>query len=672
MQVCVEQKSNLKFHFALPLTGVRQTSAPFPMLTFSKLSKGFGPKTLFTDISLRILRGERIGLVGPNGAGKTTLFSIILGTAEADSGKVELDRGIRIGFLPQESAPTGDETVVELASSISPEFVQIYNTLRAFPDPNAPERIDAVEQFVHLDGYTLEAKSKRILAGLAFRTDDFDQPAHTLSGGWIMRAHLARLLVMEPDLLMLDEPTNHLDLETLAWFQNQLHNYSGAILTISHDRTFLNSICDGIVEITHGQLHRYHGNYETYLTQKAEREAQQRAAYQNQQREIAHLENFVRRFRAKASKASQAQARLKQLQKMERIAPPADAADTISFNFPQPQRSGQRIATLHQIQQAYGAHLVYADLNLIIEKQQRIVLVGPNGAGKSTLLKILADKVPIQGGSCELGHNVSVGYFSQQRVDVLNLNHTVIDEAMERVETGMNEQAVRGILGAFLFRGDDVFKPVKVLSGGEKSRLALVKLLLAPPNLLLLDEPTTHLDMPSIDALIGALKHYTGTIVFVSHDLHFIRAIAGRTLHIEAGAMTNYAGDYDYYLRKSGANSAQSGLVAGIHNARPDLAATPETKPPVISAKQRRRIEAEKRRLKATGRQHLKHRVACLEADILELEAQQTEISAQLGDPNSYTDTKQAKQLTIQSAQISKRLQEKNYEWEIAAEELSQ
>ncbi len=641
------------------------------MLTFSKLSKGFGQKTLFTDISMRILRGERIGLVGPNGAGKTTLFSIILGNTESDSGKVELDRGTVIGFLPQESAPAGDETVAELATAISPEFVTLYNTLREFSDPDTPEHIDAMQQFIELDGYTLEAKAKRILAGLAFRPEDFDKPAHTLSGGWIMRAHLARLLVMEPDLLMLDEPTNHLDLETLGWFQSQLKNYSGAILTISHDREFLNGVCDGIVEIAHGQLHRYHGNYETYIAQKAEREAQHLAAYNNQQREIAHLEDFVRRFRAKASKASQAQARMKQLEKMERIAPPESASDTISFSFPQPQRSGQRVATLENIQQAYGEHIVYTDLSLLIEKQQRIVLVGPNGAGKSTLLKILAGNIPIQGGTRELGHNVSVGYFSQQRVDVLDVERTVIDEAMERVESGLNEQSVRGILGAFLFRGDDVFKKVKVLSGGEKSRLALVKLLLAPPNLLLLDEPTTHLDMPSIDALISALKRYTGTVVFVSHDVHFIRAIAEHTIQIQAGTTTNYAGDYDYYLRKSNASSEQSGLVAGIKNARPDFENKTVNKPQAISAKERRRIDAEKRKVEAKGRRSLEKRVALLESDILELEQKQTEIIALLADPESYADKEKAKELQIQSARTSKRLQEKNYEWERLVSELT-
>ncbi len=641
------------------------------MLTVSQISKGYGQKTLFTDISLRLLRGQRVGLVGPNGAGKTTLFSIILGTEESDCGEIELERGTRIGFLPQESAPVGDETVAELATSISPEIAKIYETLRAHPDPDAPKRLEAVERFVELDGYTLEAKAKRILAGLAFRPEDYDMPAKTLSGGWIMRAHLARLLVMEPDLLMLDEPTNHLDLETLGWFQDQLKRYSGAILTISHDREFLNAICDGIVEIAHGKLHRYVGNYEKYLKEKAEREAQHLAAYNNQQREIAHLEDFVRRFRAKASKATQAQARLKQLEKMERIAAPESAADTIHFKFPQPKRSGQRIASLSNVRQAYGDHVVYENLSLEVKKAQRIVLVGPNGAGKSTLLKILSKLVPIESGTLELGHNVSVGYFSQQRVDVLDVERSVLDEAMEHTDSQSSEQNVRSILGAFLFRGDDVFKKVKVLSGGEKSRLALVKLLLAPPNFLLLDEPTTHLDMPSIDALIGALKDYSGTLIFVSHDVHFIRAIAESTIQIQAGKITHYAGDYDYYLRKSGADSEQSGLIAGLKNARPDGAPATEGKHQTISAKERRRIAAEKRKVIGKAKRKLEDRVAQLESEILELEEQQNIISKQLEDPAAYQDPGAAKELNIKASRLAKYLEEKNYEWEVAAGELS-
>ena len=439
------------------------------MIILSNISKAYGPKTLFSDVSLRLLRGEKLGLVGPNGAGKTTLFSIILGELEEDSGKVELERGKTIGFLPQESAPTGEETVLELATAISTELSEIQKKIRLHPDPENPTRIQALEEFAEHNGFALEAKAKKILSGLAFQQNDFQKSAKTLSGGWIMRAHLARLLVMEPDLLMLDEPTNHLDLETLCWFQNQLQRYPGAILTISHDRAFLNGICYGIIEIAHGRLQRYQGNYESYLIQKSEREAQYLAAYKNQQREIAHHEDFIRRFRAKASKASQAQARIKLLEKIERLPAPESEAETLSFKFPQPERSGQRVATITQVKQAYGDHVVYKNLNFEIEKTERIVLVGPNGAGKSTLLKILANLVPIESGIRELGHQVSVGYFSQQRVDQLNLENSILDEAMQKVKSKVHTQDVRGILGTFLFRGDDVFKKVKVLSGGKKS-----------------------------------------------------------------------------------------------------------------------------------------------------------------------------------------------------------
>ena len=557
------------------------------MIILSNISKAYGPKTLFSDVSLRLLRGEKLGLVGPNGAGKTTLFSIILGELEEDSGKVELERGKTIGFLPQESAPTGEETVIELATAISTELSEIQKKIRLHPDSENPTRIQALEEFAEHNGFALEAKAKKILSGLAFQQNDFQKSAKTLSGGWIMRAHLARLLVMEPDLLMLDEPTNHLDLETLCWFQNQLQKYPGAILTISHDRAFLNGICHGIIEIAHGRLQRYQGNYESYLVQKSEREAQYLAAYKNQQREIAHHEDFIRRFRAKASKASQAQARIKLLEKIERLPAPESEAETLSFKFPQPERSGQRVATITQVKQAYGDHLVYKNLNFEIEKNERIVLVGPNGAGKSTLLKILANLVPIESGIRELGHQVSVGYFSQQRVDQLNLENSVIDEAMQKVKSKVHTQDVRGILGTFLFRGDDVFKKVKVLSGGEKSRLALVKLLLSPPNLMLLDEPTTHLDMPSIDAVIQALKDYTGTLIFVSHDLHFIRALAKRTVRIEAGKITSFAGDYDYYLWKSGAISEKKGLVEGLKDSRPTDFTNESQKTKVLSAKEK-------------------------------------------------------------------------------------
>jgi len=640
------------------------------MLTLSNLSKRYGPKILFREVSLRMMRGEKMGLVGANGAGKTTLFSILLGEVEEDEGKIEWERGTRIGYLPQESAPTGEETVLELATAITEELAQALKVLRDHPHPDSPERLEAQEAFAEHEGFNLEAKAKKILSGLAFHQDDFHKPAHTLSGGWIMRAHLARLLVMEPDLLMLDEPTNHLDFETLGWFQAQVEKFSGSVLTISHDRAFLNATCTAILGISNRKLYRYPGNFDSFLVQKKEREAQHLAAYQNQQKEIAHHEDFIRRFRAKASKASQAQARIKTLEKMERIDPPEEADATIAFKFPQPPRSGQRVATLQGIRQAYGDHVVYTDLHLEVEKQERIALVGPNGAGKSTLLKILSDLVPIAGGKRELGHNVSVGYFSQQRVEVLDLERSVIDEAMEQTDRSVHEQDARTLLGAFLFRGDDVFKKVKVLSGGEKSRLALVKLLLSPPNFLLLDEPTTHLDMASIDAVIQALRDYTGTLIFVSHDLHFIRALGKRTIRIESGKVTNFAGDYDYYLWKSGSVSAQTGLIEGLRDARPEQARPLENGEKVLSAKEKRRLRSQEREKKKAERGKLEDKVRRMEKEIMELEEEQEVCNAELANPGSYNDPDKAKELNSQAARLARLLQQRNYEWEIETEKL--
>jgi ATP-binding cassette subfamily F protein 3 len=642
------------------------------MLTLSNLSKRYGPKILFREVSLRMMRGEKMGLVGANGAGKTTLFSILLGEIDEDEGKIEWEKGNRIGYLPQESAPTGEETVLELATATTEELAQALKIIREDNDPASPQRLEAQEIFAEQEGYNLEAKAKKILSGLAFHQDDFNKPAHTLSGGWIMRAHLARLLVMEPDLLMLDEPTNHLDLETLGWFQAQVQKFSGSVLTISHDRAFLNSICNGIIEISNRKIHRYPGNFDNYLIQKKEREAQHLAAYRNQQREIAHHEDFIRRFRAKASKASQAQARIKTLEKMERIDPPEESDATINFTFPQPPRSGQRVATLNAVRQAYGDHLVYSNLNLEVEKHERIALVGPNGAGKSTLLKILSNIVPIDKGSRELGHNVTVGYFSQQRVEVLDMERSVIDEAIDNTDSSVHEQDARTLLGAFLFRGDDVFKKVKVLSGGEKSRLALVKLLLSPPNFLLLDEPTTHLDMASIDAVIQALRDYTGTLIFVSHDIHFIRALGKRTIRIESGKITDYAGNYDYYLWKSGSASAQTGLIEGLRDARPEQTSHAKNGEKALSAKEKRRQRSQEREKKKAERRELEDKVRKLEKEIMQLEEEQGICNEGLANPDSYNDKDKAKELNNQASRLARNLQQKNYEWEIETEKLLQ
>jgi ATP-binding cassette subfamily F protein 3 len=373
-----------------------------------------------------------------------------------------------------------------------------------------------------------------------------------MSGGWIMRARLARLLVMEPDLLLLDEPTNHLDLLSLIWLQNYLKNYSGALLLISHDRQFMDEIITQVHEISERKLIAYTGNYSDYLVQREERYEQQLAAYKNQQREISALREFADRFRSVASKASQAMSKLKQIERMELIEKPMAPRKPFRFQIPPPPRGGQRAISLKEIHMAYGANPVYTGLDLTIEKGEQTVLVGPNGAGKSTLLKILAGVVEFQQGERDLGHNAKIGYFSQHRAATLDLERSVLEEVMAAAPL-LREDEARAILGSFMFRKDDIFKKTEVLSGGEKTRLNLVKFLVDPPNLLLMDEPTTHLDILTVESLTLALERYEGTLVFISHDVHFIRKLATKVLHINAGQVTPYVGGYDYFLEKMNA-----------------------------------------------------------------------------------------------------------------------
>lgn len=607
------------------------------MLSVSALEKSYAGRTLFSDVAFSLVRGDRVGLVGPNGAGKSTLFSILLGETTPDEGRVMWEKGATIGFLPQESAPVGDETVLALAMSHVPEHSE----------------------------WEAEPKAKSILRGLAFRESDFERKAKTLSGGWVMRAHLARLLVQEPDLLLLDEPTNHLDLESLIWFQDYLLGYSGSILMISHDREFLNQLTNGIFEISRSRIFRYTGNYDSYLQQKDARESQHESAYANQQREIAKLQTFVDRFKAKASKASSAQSKMKLINKLDVLDAPETREKTVKFRFPQPQRSGQRVMTLKNIDFSYGTTPVYSGLDFEIEKGGRTVLVGPNGAGKSTLLKLLAGALEPQGGTRELGHNVKLGYFAQYRMDTLNPKHTVL-QSVQDMPRPVPEVVARTILGSFLFRGDDVFKPVAVLSGGEKSRLALVKLLLDPPNFLLMDEPTTHLDMGSIDALIDALEPFEGTIFFISHDVHFIRAMAKSVIHIDAGVLTPYMGDYQYYLDKTKSGSARVALTASLTNHQPDAWKnnTGEKKNVVSKTKEQKRLESEQRQERNKRRKDLETRIAQLEADIGIKEKRNQEIIGLLQDPGTWSDSNKAMALQKEHDDLDKALQPLNAEWE--------
>ncbi|HVU07459.1 MAG TPA: ABC-F family ATP-binding cassette domain-containing protein [Verrucomicrobiae bacterium] len=636
------------------------------MLTVAGLSKTFGGRELFDDVSFTIQSGERIAITGPNGAGKSTLLKIILGKEESDAGEVSFMRGTRVGYLPQEAEAVGGETVLEIA---------------------VPHEHEHDGQFI--------AKAKQILDQLGFKLSDHNRPARELSGGWVMRAHLARLLVDEPDLLLLDEPTNHLDLETLLWFQDYLKHYPGAILLISHDREFLNQLCTHIAELRAARILRYTGNYDSYLEQRVATEANMVATAKAQQRKIDQLQTFVDRFRAKNTMAAQAQSKLKQIERLkeEMVEAPTSGGPVVGFKFPQPPRSGQRVITLEKVKFGYvskpltpslsppnGERVadrpsegnlitkwIYENLNFEAERGQRTVLVGPNGAGKSTLLKLLAEVLTSQSGERKLGHNVKCGYFAQHRAQSLNPQHTVWQEASDTPQR-ITEQFIRNILGSFLFRGDDIYKPVSVLSGGEKSRLALVKLLLDPPNLLLMDEPTTHLDMNSVDALIEALKQFEGTLVFISHDVHFIRQLSNHVVRVEAGQLRHFPGGYQYYLDKT-SQSARVALTSSSFSNSNSPAQKIST--PQIDRKEQKRLEAEQRQARSNKKKEIQKRISALEKEIAELEAKEKELTTELEKPETYSGGK-AMQINRELMNVHDRLAEANVEWEKAGTELAQ
>jgi ATP-binding cassette, subfamily F, member 3 len=536
------------------------------MLIIRDLKMTIGARTLFENASFQVNYGERVALVGPNGAGKTTLFSLILKQKEADSGVIERDEWTTVGYLPQEAEAHGDETILDVATGRVdelPALEKLLHKLEKSGDVSSPEYLEAHAKHDKLNDPEVETKAKKMLRGLGYRDTDFNRKAKEMSGGWIMRARLARLLVMEPDLLLLDEPTNHLDLLSLLWLQNYLKNYSGALLLISHDRQFMDEVIGQVHEISEKKLIAYTGNYSDYLRQREERYEQQLAAYKNQQKEIADLQAFADRFRSIPSKASQAQSKLKQIERLELIEKPLAPRKPFRFQIPPPPRGGQRAISLEGIHMAYGATKVYQGLDLTIERGERTVLVGPNGAGKSTLLKILAGVVEFQKGTRDLGHNAKIGYFSQHRADTLDPEKNVLEEVQASAPL-MREDEARGVLGSFMFRKDDIYKKTAVLSGGEKSRLNLVKFLVDPPNLLLMDEPTTHLDIHTVESLTLALERYEGTLVFISHDVHFIRHLATKVLHVNAGTVTPYVGGYEYFLEKTGTmDDARAALTAG-------------------------------------------------------------------------------------------------------------
>lgn len=531
------------------------------MISIINLAKNYGPKTLFEDISLTINQGEKIGLVGPNGAGKTTLFSLILKEIEPSGGEVRLNKGIRIGYLPQESSFQSERTVLSEVTEGDAHILRLHQEKEQLEAQNKADSMRYAEILHELEtlGYfELEYKAKKILAGLGFKENDFNRPIKEMSGGWQMRTLLAKLLTFRYDILLLDEPTNYLDLNAALWFKDFLADFDGTFIMISHDKAFLTEVTNYTLILENGSIFKVSGSYEHYEQIKEERRKFLVKQSKEQQKKQEQLQTFVRRFHAQPNKAASVRAKRRVLEKMVEIEVPPDPRESIrTFHFPPTRRSGHSVMKLEKVSKSYGDIQVYKDFNFEIVQGEKAALVGENGAGKSTLLKILSGVLDINGGVRTIGHHVEIGYFSQTRMDVLSGENTVLQEAYSAAPGFMPEEAVRTILGAFLFGSDDADKKVKVLSGGEKSRLILAKLLINPPNFLLLDEPTTHLDVDAVEALVKALKEYAGTIIFISHDIYFVRSVANAVFEVKEGRVKKFPGNFDYYLHKVSKGGAE-------------------------------------------------------------------------------------------------------------------
>jgi len=639
------------------------------MIQVEAVAKAYAGQPILRDLSWRIPDRERIGLVGPNGAGKTTLCRLLAGVEEPDEGRIVRPRETTVGYLPQEAAgsPVGSVLAEALAGfadvwQVEREMEEIAARLAAAAgaesDALTARYGDLQHRFEALGGYRLETEANAILSGLGFRPSDLTRPLSEFSGGWRMRAMLARLLLLRPSLLLLDEPTNHLDIESLEWLESFLADYEGTVVIVSHDRYFLNRMVTSIAELAPSGLTVYPGDYDDYLEQREARRQLIEAQARNQAKRIAEIERFIERFRYKASKARQVQSRVKMLGRIDRIEVERDAR-VIRFAFPQPPRTGRRVAMLKGIHKAYGDNVVYAGVDFEVERGARVALVGPNGAGKSTLLKMLAGALPFDRGERTLGAHVAVHYYAQHQLDALTPSSTVLEE-LERAAPELGQTRLRTILGTFLFSGDAVEKKIAVLSGGEKARVALAKMLVRPAAFLCMDEPTNHLDLASREVLEGALATFPGTIVFISHDRYFINRIATGIVEINRGALATYLGSYDDYLDAK-ARAAVEPTVVQKPGPRP--VAPPAARPePAVRAP---RPESPRRTGKvAKDVRDLRRRLEDVERQIHALEARLTEIGERLGDPAFYADGERVRAVAAERKSAEEQVTWLMREWE--------
>ena len=676
------------------------------MIQLESVSKTYGGQAIFRDLSWTITGGERIGLVGPNGAGKTTLCRILAGLEDADDGRVSRVRGTTVGYLPQEVAVAGERSVLAEALSGFEELWQIEREMEevasALGAANGDHEAltarygDLQHRFEARGGYRLETEARTILGGLGFGAADVGRPLIEFSGGWRMRAALARLLLLRPSLLLLDEPTNHLDLESLGWLESFLADYDGTVVVVSHDRYFLNRMVTSIADLGAGGLTVYPGDYDDFLVEREARRELLEAQARNQAKRIAEIERFIERFRYKSSKARQVQSRVKMLERVERIEVGREARQ-IRLAFPQPPRTGRRVASLRGAAKAYGDNVVYRGVDLEVERGEKIALVGVNGAGKSTLLKMLAGALPIDAGERLLGTHVAVHYYAQHQLDALDPGQTMLEE-LEAVAPDLGQTRLRTILGAFLFSGDAVEKKISVLSGGEKARVALAKMLVRPAALLCLDEPTNHLDLASREVLEEALGAFPGTMVFISHDRYFINRIATRIVHVERGTLTSYLGSYDDYLAATVEGTASvpgtarieaavrdetvsdprrevrppsrvtrrpAGTPRTVVNEHPPAARRPVTPAPADAAETSPAAGVRLRKKKVSSEvKALRSRLDDVERKIQALERHIEELGALFADPRLYADGDRVRSITTERKTAEEQVAWLLHEWE--------